>query len=62
MKGEALKDFEKKSNQDFGAEEWCICLHLFDEQGGKKTYPNADISEGCFTLPELLKQRSKAPL
>ena len=45
MKGSELDDFQKKTSQDFGKpSQWCVCLHLFDQLGGKSTYPGGDTS------------------
>ena len=45
MRGSELDDFQKKTSQDFGQpKEWCVCLHLFDQLGGKSTYPGGDTS------------------
>jgi len=48
--GSALDSFQKKTQQDFSEggkkpEAWCICLHLFEEQGGASTFPDADFSQ-----------------
>jgi len=56
MKGEELKKFQQITKQDFNnPSEWCICLHLFDEQGGSSKFPGADssqCSEGALSAKE----------
>ena len=46
LAGEGLNAFQKSTHQDFGnPEEWCICLHLFESEGGSDKYPDADTSQ-----------------
>jgi hypothetical protein len=51
-----IEIFQKATSQDFGApNEWCICLHLYESEGGKNKYPNADTSqcsEGALSASE----------